>query len=138
MGGPGSACGKCGFPHVEFEVWDKCERLVPSAQACAALLDEYGLSSPEAARLFNQAGYYLWQRARYAEAEPLYRRSLAIDEKALGPDHPNVAIRLNNLAQLLKDTNRLGEAEPLMRRALAIDEHAYGRDHSEVATASIT
>jgi hypothetical protein len=28
-------------------------------------------------------------------AEPLYRRALAIDEKSFGPDHPNVAIRLN-------------------------------------------
>lgn len=33
---------------------------------------------------------------------------------------PNVAIRLNNLAQLLKASNRLAEAEPLMRRHLAI------------------
>ena len=50
------------------------------------------------------------------------RRALAIDERAYGPDHPNVAIGLNNLAQLLQATNRLSEAEPLMRRALAIDE----------------
>ena len=50
------------------------------------------------------------------------RRALAIDEKSYGPDHPNVAIRLNNLAELLQATNRLAEAEPLMRRALAIDE----------------
>ena len=26
------------------------------------------------------------------------RRALAIDEASYGPDHPNVAIRLNNLA----------------------------------------
>ena len=44
------------------------------------------------------------------------RRALAIDEQSYGPDHPNVAIDLNNLAQLLQATNRLGEAEPLMRR----------------------
>ena len=50
------------------------------------------------------------------------RRALAIDEESYGPDHPNVAIRLNNLAHLLQATNRLAEAEPLMRRALAIDE----------------
>ena len=61
------------------------------------------------------------------------RRALAIDEKGYGPEHPNVAIRLNNLAQLLKDTNRLGEAEPLMRRALAIDEKGYGPEHPNVA-----
>ncbi len=40
-----------------------------------------------------------------------------------GPDHPNVAIRLNNLARLLQDTDRLAEAEPLCRRALAIFEN---------------
>ena len=48
------------------------------------------------------------------------RRALAIDEQSFGPDHPNVAIRLNNLALLLQATNRLDEAEPLMRRALVI------------------
>ena len=42
---------------------------------------------------------------RLAEAEPLMRRALAIDEKTLGADHPNLAIRLNNLASLLQDTN---------------------------------
>jgi hypothetical protein len=32
------------------------------------------------------------------EAEPLYRRALAIDEQSFGPDHPNVGTDLNNLA----------------------------------------
>ena len=45
---------------------------------------------------------------RLGEAEPLMRRALAIDEQSYGPDHPNVAIRLNNLAILLKGANRLG------------------------------
>ena len=57
---------------------------------------------------------------RLAEAEPLMRRALQIDELSFGNDHPNVAIRLNNLALLLKATNRLAEAEPLMRRGLLI------------------
>jgi tetratricopeptide (TPR) repeat protein len=41
-----------------------------------------------------------------AEAEPLYRRALEIDEKSFGLDHPNVAEDLNNLASLLCATNR--------------------------------
>ena len=61
------------------------------------------------------------------------RRALGIDEASYGPDHPNVATDLNNLAQLLQATNRLGEAEPLMRRALGIDEASYGPDHPNVA-----
>jgi hypothetical protein len=42
------------------------------------------------------------------------------DEKSYGPAHPNVAIRLNNLAGLLQDTNRLSEAEDLSRRCVVI------------------
>ena len=60
---------------------------------------------------------------RLAEAEPLVRRALAIDEASYGAEHPNVAIRLNNLAQLLQATNRLAEAEPLMRRGLEVLLH---------------
>jgi tetratricopeptide (TPR) repeat protein len=121
------------FPQVEFAVWDKCERLTPSAQACAALVAEHRVTSREAARLLNEAATYFYHRARYAEAEPLYRRALKIDEKAYGPDHSDVAIGLNNLAALLKATNRTAEAEPLYRRALEIDEKAYGPDHPDVA-----
>ena len=61
-------------------------------------------------------------------------RALAIDEVGLPPDHPNVAIRLSNLAQLLQDTNRRAEAEPLMRRALAILQTSHGPEHPDTVT----
>jgi hypothetical protein len=57
---------------------------------------------------------------RLAEAEPLMRRVLAIDEQSYGKDHPEVATDLGDLAQLLQATNRLAEAEPLSRRMLEI------------------
>ena len=34
-------------------------------------------------------------QGRYAEADPLLKRALAIDEKALGPEHPDVGQSLN-------------------------------------------
>lgn len=40
-------------------------------------------------------------QGKYAEAEPLYKRSHAIREKALGSEHPDVAESLNNQARLL-------------------------------------
>jgi hypothetical protein len=40
------------------------------------------------------------------------RRALAICEQSYGPEHPQVASALNNLALLLEDTNRLAEADP--------------------------
>jgi tetratricopeptide (TPR) repeat protein len=121
------------FPDPEFANWGACDRLLAHAQVCAALIEEYNLSSHAAGRLLNQAGYYLKDRARYAEAEQLYRRSLTIAEKAFGADSGEFALSLNNLAQLLQTTNRLADAEPLMRRALAIDEKSLGPDHPNVA-----
>lgn len=40
-------------------------------------------------------------QGNYADAEPLYTRSLAVREKVLGPEHPDVAFSLNGLAALL-------------------------------------
>jgi tetratricopeptide (TPR) repeat protein len=74
-------------------------------------------------------------QGRYADADPLYQRSLAIREKALGPDHLAVAESLNNLAVLSFNQGRYADAEPLYQRSLAIWEKALGHDHPDVATA---
>jgi tetratricopeptide (TPR) repeat protein len=58
---------------------------------------------------------------------------LAIDEKALGPDHPKVARDLNTLALFYESRDKYAEAEPLLKRALAIDEKALGPDHTTEA-----
>jgi len=68
----------------------------------------------------NVLALFLHDSALYKEAEPLFRRALAIDEKSFGRDHPTVATDLNNLASLLYETNRHQEAEPLLRRAVEI------------------
>ena len=39
-------------------------------------------------------------QGNYAEAEALYRRSLAITEKGLGQEHDDVVASLNNLAEM--------------------------------------
>ncbi len=59
---------------------------------------------------------------------------MAIDEKALGPNHPDVAGDLNNLAVLYYTQGQYAQAEPLFKRALAIDEKALGPNHPDVAT----
>jgi tetratricopeptide (TPR) repeat protein len=59
-------------------------------------------------------------QGNYAEAEPLYRRSLAILERALGPEHPDVAQSLENYAALLRETGRADEAAEMEARAKAI------------------
>ena len=121
------------FPAIEYANWPLCDRLLPHAQTLARFIDELGFEFSEAARMLNQAGYYLRERGQYAEAEPLYRRALAIVEKAVGPEHPNTAASLNNLAALYDSQGRYDEAEPLYRRALAIREKARGPEHPNTA-----
>ncbi len=118
---------------LDVRNWPTLDPLAPHARAVTAHADAAGISEPTA-RLMNQLGLLLNAKALHAEAEPLMRRALAIDEKSFGPDHPDVATDLDNLAGLLQATNRLVEAEPLLRRALAIDEKSFGPDHPEVAT----
>ncbi len=72
-------------------------------------------------------------QGKYAEAELLNKRALAIREKALGLEHPDVAASLNNLAALYGHQGKYAETEPLYKRALAIREKALGPDHPEVA-----
>ncbi len=83
----------------------------------------------------NELGLFLLRAALHAEAEPFLRRSLEIDERSLGKDHPSIASALNNLAGLLYATNRLAEAEPLLRRSLEIVERSFGKDQPKVASA---
>jgi CHAT domain-containing protein/tetratricopeptide (TPR) repeat protein len=77
----------------------------------------------------------LYQAGKFAEAVPLARRALAIQEKALGPNDPAVADMLGTLAVLYNGQGRYAEAEPLYSRALAIQEKVLGPDHPDVATA---
>ena len=72
-----------------------------------------------AANLNNLAALYATQ-GQYTQAEPLYKRSLEISEKALGANHPTVASSLENLAALYKKTDRAALAEPLEKRAATI------------------
>ena len=72
-------------------------------------------------------------QGKYAEAEPLHKRSLAIWEKALGKEHPDVALSLNNLAALYDSQGKYAEAEPLHKRSLAIKEKVLGKEHPDVA-----
>jgi len=123
------------FPHESEDVraWPACARLSAHALAVLDHAPEAGAKSARTSLLLNQVAINYVSRAAYAEAEPLMRRALVIDEKSFGSGYPNITVGLNNLAHLLQATSRLAEAEPLMRRALTIDEKSFGSEHPNVA-----
>jgi hypothetical protein len=52
--------------------------------------------------------------------QDFWPRPLAVTEKTLGPDHPNLAPILEDLAALYRKTEREAEAKELGKRAAAI------------------
>ncbi|MCP2728906.1 CHAT domain-containing tetratricopeptide repeat protein, partial [Limnofasciculus baicalensis] len=85
-----------------------------------------------AGSLNNLAALYQSQ-GRYAEAEPLLRQALAINQEILPEKHPLVANSLNNLAYLYESQGRYAEAEPLFRQALAMFQEILPEKHPDIA-----
>ena len=59
---------------------------------------------------------------------------MRIEETTLGPDHPDIATALNNLATLNYYLGENDTAESLYIQALEIYEKSYGKNHPFVAT----
>ena len=133
------------------------KRLLSAAASMAAIggLKEPQLNFSEAASYYRQAaelvefvaegaevtlatylhywGFASYEAGDYRDSEPPLTRALAIQEKVLGPEHPDVTISLITLARLYLGQGRYPEAESLLQRAVAIQDKVLGPEHPDVA-----
>jgi tetratricopeptide (TPR) repeat protein len=125
------------FPAEEMQedYWSACERLLPHALACLTWHTAETEETVLRATLMCHVASYLSNRARFAEAEPLFAQARGIAEQALGQKHPLMARILYGLATLYADQDKLAEAETLYEQALHIREQVLGADHPAVAVA---
>jgi tetratricopeptide (TPR) repeat protein len=79
-----------------------------------------GPDHPNVATNFNNLASLYRVQGQYAQAEPLYKQALAIDEKSLGPNHPGVATVLWNMAQLYQEMGKEEEARVILKRVAQI------------------
>jgi tetratricopeptide (TPR) repeat protein len=114
--------------------WPRCGPLTPHLLASCETEMADAATNAECAHLLDRAGEYFHGCGTYLAARPLYERALEIREKVLGPEHPETATSLNNLAALLHAQGDLAGARPLYERALAIREKVLGPEHPETAT----
>jgi tetratricopeptide (TPR) repeat protein len=122
------------LPPVEHANWPQWERLVSHAQACAAWMEPQEIHLQEAAEVLQQTGWYLTERARYSEAEPLLERAYQMSEQEQGAAHLDTARYASTLASLYRAQSKYEQAEPLFVRALAIYEQQLGPLHPDTAT----
>jgi tetratricopeptide (TPR) repeat protein len=107
-------------------------REIETLKTIAALPDE-GRKQMASIGAMNDERIALDQKTHYAQAERVARELVAIHKRWLGPDHPDTANSINNLAINLNAQKRYGDAEPLVRRALADYQKALGPDHPATA-----
>ena len=105
----------------------------PDRQLCAQTIESQPLTKGDAQAIQLEAqASGLAAQGRIAEAETLYRQSLAIIEQSL-PNDPILAGSLNNVASFFIAQRRFSEAAELLERALAIYMSAYGDNHTLTA-----
>jgi tetratricopeptide (TPR) repeat protein len=90
---------------------------------------------PDYARLgknLGQLGLLIaqYQPEQYLRAERLLKESLAMREKALWPEHPDVTQARQNLAELYIAHGQFAEADDLMTKCLAGLEKHYGSNNA--------
>jgi tetratricopeptide (TPR) repeat protein len=82
--------------------------------------ERFGREDPRLGTNLNNLAALYQVQGKYTEAELHYKRVLRIDEKALGPEHRDVATSLENYAALLRETGRGEKAEEMEARAKTI------------------
>jgi CHAT domain-containing protein/tetratricopeptide (TPR) repeat protein len=90
------------------------------------------LDAGRASSLVKQAEK-LQAAGQYAEASRLYEQIVPWLEVNAGPEHPDTATGLNNLAGLYSAQRQYAKAETLYQRALEIREKVLGPEHLATA-----
>lgn len=82
----------------------------------------------------NHLALVLRRMERHERARQLLQEAVVLLEKALGPEHPSLAIYTSNLASVLLTMGNDQEAQQLASRALNIRRKALGDDHPDVGS----
>ena len=100
-------------------------RLIILALAVIAMLPSPGYAEGAGIEWdsLNDEVKRLYDAGKYDRAIVVAKEALEVAEN-VGPDHPNVAPSLNDLALLYKAQGLYAKAEPLCKRSLAIREKA--------------
>ena len=85
--------------------------------------------------VLNAFARALAAQSRYADAERILRRALAICEKTVGLDHEDFAFCVHSVGSSLAFQARYPEAEAMLRRALELWTRLRGPDDPNVASA---
>jgi tetratricopeptide (TPR) repeat protein len=99
-----------------------------STSALSPSMRRYGAKISDTAQSLDNLALLYDAQGKYAEAEPLFKRALAIYEKALGKDHPHVVAASRNYAALLREMKHENEKTKFEARAKKTHDKAKVRE----------
>ncbi|CAF4168483.1 unnamed protein product [Adineta steineri] len=85
------------------------------------------------APLYDQLGSIKRDQGKYEEALTFYEKSLAIDQKTLPSNHPNLAISYNNIGLVHKNMGNYPKALSSHEKALEIKQQSLPPNHPNLA-----
>ena len=104
------------------EAMELLERAVAQRARADTTSGEYAVALRE---LGNASAY----AGKLSEADSIWRRSMAIEERLHGAEHPSVGFMLTNLGTVASMRGDLESAERDLRRAVAISSGWFGEHH---------
>ena len=101
--------------------WEVCQQYLPHALVCFDLIQQYNITSVEAALLLQNVANYQSERASYDTVEQMYQRALTII-KQHHPHNDALANIFYDFARFYYDQGDYEQAELLLQRAITINE----------------
>jgi eukaryotic-like serine/threonine-protein kinase len=121
-----------GYLFAEAAKWNEA---IAQHERARAIRERIAPGSLDLGKTYAALARALDDLGRYAEARAMAERGLAIETAQLGPDHPGVAMVLNDLGNIAIDEGKLDDARRYYERVQAIRERAVlaGDDPSSLA-----
>jgi tetratricopeptide (TPR) repeat protein len=100
-----------------------------------ALMTEVDRVALQSARTMAAEANAAYDKGKYAQAHPLFEKTLSIRRRLLTDDHPDTAESYNKLGMSLWRLGKYAEAEPLLEKSLAIRRRLLTDVHPDTAAA---
>ncbi|RKK93743.1 hypothetical protein BFJ70_g17724 [Fusarium oxysporum] len=118
------------FPPSEPSSWARCEQYMKHAIRVGEWA-EVSRMEVKAATLLQRVSYFLYDRGRWREREPVDSRAWVLRRKVLGEKHPDTIRSMADLAATYHAQGRYDEALQLHQTALGLRRHVLVENHPD-------
>ncbi|KAM0348450.1 hypothetical protein ACHAP4_010965 [Fusarium culmorum] len=118
------------FPSSERASWAQCEQYLTHAIRVGEWAEVSGRET-ETASLLQRVSYFLYERGRWREKEPVDSRGWDLRRRKLGEKHPDTISSMADLATTYHQQGRSDEDEKLKDEVLDLRREALGQKHPD-------